>query len=248
MVVLNLLRYSQLLAVAGMLLLVAALSLLYRGLVYDSLVEGETRSNVALTRSFANAIWPAHAHFVTRAGTLPSAELAASENLRYLRHDLRQLTQGLNVVKVKVYDTKGLTVFSTDPRQIGEDKSANPGYRRALGGAAASEITHRDHFDAWEGTLSDRDIIATYVPVRIADDAPIEAVLELYTDVTDLLARMQRGQWQIVAGVLAAMALIYLVVQIVLRRYRRLLRFQEEERASQEERIRYQAYHDPLTH
>jgi diguanylate cyclase (GGDEF)-like protein len=244
---LNLLRYSQLLALAGMLLLVAALSLLYRGLVFDSLVEGETRSNVALTKSFANAIWPAHAHFVTRAGALSPAELAASENIRYLSHDLRQLTQGLNIVKVKVYDTKGLTVFSTDPRQIGEDKAANPGFRRALAGTPASEITHRDRFDAWEGTLSDRDIIATYVPVRIMDDAPVEAVLELYTDVTELVARMQRGQWQILAGVLAAMALVYAVVQIVLHRYRRLLRVQEAERAAQEERIRYQAYHDPLT-
>ncbi|HEX6689585.1 MAG TPA: EAL domain-containing protein [Burkholderiales bacterium] len=244
---LKLLRYSQLLALAGMLLLVAALSLLYRGLVFDSLVEGETRSNVALTKSFANAIWPAHAHFVARAAALPPAELAASENIRYLAHDLRQLTRGLSVVKVKVYDLRGLTVFSTDPKQIGEDKSANPGFRRALGGAAASEITHRDRFDAWEGTLSDRDIIATYVPVRMADGAPVEAVLEIYSDVTELVARMQRGQWQILAGVLAAMGLVYLVVQFVLRRYRMLLRAQEEERAAQEERIRYQAYHDPLT-
>ena len=79
---LRLLRYSQLLALAGLLLLVGALSLLYRGLVFDSLVEGETRSNVALTKSFANAIWPAHALFVGRAGALPGAELAVSDSLR----------------------------------------------------------------------------------------------------------------------------------------------------------------------
>ena len=244
---LKLLRYSQLLALAGMLLLVGALSLLYRGLVFDSLVEGETRSNVALTKSFANAIWPAHAHFVARAAALPPAQLAASDNIRYLAHDLRQLTRGLNVVKVKVYDVNGLTVFSTDAKQIGEDKSANPGFRRALGGAPASEITHRDRFDAWEGTLADRDIIATYVPVRMAEGAPVEAVLEIYGDVTELVARMQRGQWQIVGGVLAAMALVYMVVQVVLLNYRRRLREQEAQRAAQEERIRHQAYHDPLT-
>jgi diguanylate cyclase (GGDEF)-like protein len=244
---LRLLRYSQLLALAGLLLLVGALSLLYRGLVFDSLVEGETRSNVALSKSFANAIWPAHAHFVGRAGALPIAELAASDNIRYLENDLRLLTRGLGVVKVKVYDRSGRTVFSTDRRQIGEDKSANPGFRRALGGAPASEITHRDRFDAWEGVISDRDIIATYVPVRVTDEAPVEAVLELYTDVTALVERMQRGQWQILSGVLAAMALVYFVVQAILSRYRRLLREQEAQRVAQEERIRHQAYHDPLT-
>ena len=244
---LRLLRYSQLLALAGMVMVVGALSLLYRGLVFDSLIERETRANVALTTSFANAIWPAHADFVSRAALLPRSELAASENLRYLARDLRQLSRGLGVVKVKVYDLKGLTVFSSDGKQTGEDGSANPGFRNALAGVAASEITHRDRVDAWEGTRADRDIISTYVPVRVSDDAPIEAVLEVYSDVTDLVARMQRGQWQILGGVLGAMALIYLVVQLILRGYRERLREQEAQRAAQEERIRHQAYHDPLT-
>ena len=244
---LTLLRYSQALALAGMLLLVAALSLLYRGLVFDSLLEVETRSNVALTRAFANAVWPAHASFVARAGSMPPEALRGSVNLRYLGHDLQQLARGLGVLKVKVYDARGLTVFSTDARQIGEDKSANPGFRRALRGEPASEITHRDSFDAWEGALSDRDIISTYVPVRVADGAPVEAVLELYTDVTELVVRMHHAQWQILGGVLAAMALIYLVVQAILRRYKVRLRDEEMQRVAQEERIRHQAYHDPLT-
>src|SRR5262245_14073196 len=111
---LTLLRYSQTLALAGMLLLVAALSLLYRGLVFDSLLEVETRSNVALTRAFANAVWPAHASFVARAGAMSPEELRGSVHVRYLGHDLRQLARGLGVLKVKVYDAKGLTVFSTD--------------------------------------------------------------------------------------------------------------------------------------
>jgi len=66
----NLLRYSQLIALAVPIAVVVALTYLYRGLVFDSMVEGETHANVALTRTFANAIWPAHAAFVRRAGAL----------------------------------------------------------------------------------------------------------------------------------------------------------------------------------
>ena len=44
------------------------------------------------------------------------------------------LMRGLSVVKVKVYNTDGLTVFSTQASQMGEDKSKNAGFRAALSG------------------------------------------------------------------------------------------------------------------
>ena len=216
---LNLLRYSQLLALAVLVAVVAALALLYRDLVSDALVEAETHASVALTKTFANAVWPAHADFVKRAASLDRRTLAERPELAALDHDLRQLASGLSVVKVKIYDLNGLTVYSTDRRQIGENKLANPGYLRARDGYPASNITYRESFDAWEGQISDRHILATYVPVHGYDAAPVEAVLEVYSDVTDLVARMHRSQWTILAAVLGAMALIYLVIQLILVRY-----------------------------
>ena len=244
---LNLLRYSQLLALAVLVAVVAALALLYRDLVSDALVEAETHASVALTKTFANAVWPAHADFVKRAASLDRRTLAERPELAALDHDLRQLASGLSVVKVKIYDLNGLTVYSTDRRQIGENKLANPGYLRARDGYPASNITYRESFDAWEGQISDRHILATYVPVHGYDAAPVEAVLEVYSDVTDLVARMHRSQWTILAAVLGAMALVYLAIQLILVRYKRLLRAQEAARVAQEERIRHQAYHDSLT-
>ena len=148
---------------------------------------------------------------------------------------------------MKVYDTNGLTVFSTDPRQIGQDKRTNAGFVRALAGAAASEITFRDHFDAWEGEIADRNIIATYVPVRIQAAAPVEAVMEVYSDVTPLVAKLERTQTQIVAGVIGALSLLYLLMLWMGGRSDRILREQEAQRVANEARVRYQAYHDPLT-
>lgn len=243
----RLLRYSVLLGLVALVAAVAGLTLLYRGLVLDSLIEGETHANVTLTRTFANAIWPQHATFVLLAYELPNGELAGRPEVKRLGDDLRKLAAGTNVVKVKIYDTRGVTVFSTDARQIGEDKSANPGVRSALAGRAASDITYREHFDSWEGRISERDIIATYVPVRVLDSAPGEAVMEIYSDVTVLVDRMQRSLWRILGGILLALALVYAVGLWILRRYHGLLRAQEADRVLQEERIRHQAYHDPLT-
>lgn len=244
---LKLLRYSLLLGLGALVLAAAALTLLFRGMLLDSLVEGETRSNVALTRTFANAIWPDYAEFVRGASGLAADEIVRRPEIRALDSQLRLLKSGTHVVKVKIYDDRGLTVYSTDVRQIGEDKSDNPGVRSALAGVAASDITYRERFDAWEGALSQRNIIFTYVPVRLHQGTAVEAVMEIYSDVTPLVDGMARGLWLILGGVAAAMGLVYLVGLWSLMRYHRLLQGQESERAAQEERIRHQAYHDPLT-
>ena len=244
---LRLLQYSQWFALAILVAVVGGLSFFYRGLVLDSLVESETHSNVALTNAFVNALWPVHAGFVARAGEMAPRDLITNPELAEIERDLHLLARGLNVVKVKIYDRRGLTVFSTDERQIGEDKATNPGFLRARSGQAASEITRRDHFDAWEGTISDRNIISTYVPVRRTELSEVEAVFEVYTDVTELIARMERSQWQVLAGVVGAMALVYLALQLLLVRYRRQIREHDLQRREQEAQIRHQAYHDALT-
>ena len=243
----NLLRYSQLIALAVPIAVVVALTYLYRGLVFDSMVEGETHANVALTRTFANAIWPAHAAFVRRAGALERPTLASRAEIGVLDGDLRRLASGLDIVKVKIYDLHGLTVYSTDPRQIGQSAAGNRGFQRARDGYPVSNLTYRERMDSWEGEIAERHILATYVPVHVHEAAPVEAVLEIYSDVTRLVEANQRSEWKVLAAVLGAVALLYAVVQLMLERYRRLLEEKERERAAQEERIRHQAYHDPLT-
>jgi diguanylate cyclase (GGDEF)-like protein len=245
--VLKLFRYSSFAGLIALVAVTVALSWFYRRLAFDALVETETRANVALTRAFANSIWPSYAAFVGAAGKIPPSELPKRAEIRRLDGELKLLAHGLDVVKVKVYDTNGLTVFSTDPRQIGQDKRTNAGFVRARSGEAASEITFRDHFDAWEGEIADRNIIATYVPVRIQGAAPVEAVMEVYSDVTPLVSKLERTQVRLAAGVIGALALLYALVLSIAGRSDRILREQEAERIASEERVRYQAYHDPLT-
>ncbi|MFM7507877.1 MAG: putative bifunctional diguanylate cyclase/phosphodiesterase [Rubrivivax sp.] len=154
---------------------------------------------------------------------------------------------GLRVVKVKVYNLQGTTVFSTEARQIGEDKSANTGFLRARDGVVASDITYRDRFDAFEGVISGRNLIYSYIPVRRGDGGPVEGVFEVYSDVTELVARQNEARAQIAAILLAALVGLYTFMLLIVRKADRVIAQQRRDRAAQEAETRHQAHHDALT-
>lgn len=230
-----------------MVLVVIALTALYRSLTHDALIDQATRSNVALARSFANTIWHQVATFVEAAATLPTAELQRRAEIAQVNEQVLEKMHGLNVVKVKIYSLNGRTVFSTDPKQIGDDKSNNAGFKSARAGVTASELVFRNQVYSFEGTIADRNLLSSYIPISDHVGGEIKAVFELYSDVTELVERLERSQQQLVGGILLALSLYYGFLYFIVRRADILLHEQERERQSAADRIQYQAYHDSLT-
>jgi len=215
-----------------------ALSALYRQTAIRDLMRVEQDKNVALTRTFANMIWPDFADFFQISGTLTTDELRASPEIAELHAALQAGMQGNSVVKVKIYGLDGNTLYSSQPSQIGEDQRTNEGWRLAAGGEIVNELTHRDEFNSFDGIIEDRDVLASYVPIRRSNDAPVEAVFELYSDVTDLVQELNAVQLRVVGGVILVLGFLYAILLFVARYAERVVRQQYTERARAEQALR----------
>ena len=241
-------RVYSIVSFLGILLVAIAIGVFYRTIAVRSLIEHETQANVSLTQALSNTLFPKYSDFVAQAAGIPPNELGKRPEVASLREDVLQKIQGLRVVKVKIYDLHGLTVFSTEPREIGEKKSNNAGFQKAKSGETASDLVFRDHFSATEQVIENRNLLSSYVAFRRNPGGPIEGVFEIYTDVTALVKDIRRTEYTVLAGVTVLLFLLYLFLLIIVRRADRIIRHHEsEERRSQQEQIHYMAYHDPLT-
>jgi hypothetical protein len=208
----------------------ALLGGVYRHVAVQSLVEMGEDNNTSLAHAMANSLGPALAGYLENARGIPAGELNRHPGLPKLRSAILAHMRQVPVVKVKVYDLAGRTVFSTEAKQIGEDKRSNAGFRSAAAGRTASELTHRDRFSAFEQVIEDRDVLSTYIPLRSTPTDPVEAVFEIYSDVTPFVARIEQTQWSVSAAVLAVLLLLYAALYAVVRHAERILQRQYAER------------------
>jgi two-component system cell cycle sensor histidine kinase PleC len=179
------------------------------------------QNNATFTKAFANVLGPNIDRLLATHEGEEAVRLRGHPEIAKIRKAVGQAIAGTNIIKVKIYAPDGHTLFSTDPTQIGEDKSGNIGFRSAMAGRVSSDITYRDQFDAFEGTISNRDVLYSYLPVTFGSGAngnsakPIRGVFEIYADVTAFKLQIRKTLALELITVLAGFSVIYALLLIV---------------------------------
>jgi two-component system NtrC family sensor kinase len=248
------------------------------------LVAVQESSHVNLTRLFANVLWQSDfARFAARAAAIPVEDcrsatesarggcfagvgrrIMALPEFRTLDAKVFAAMKKSSVFKIKVYDPRGVTVYSSEHAQIGEDEAQNAGWANAMKGEATSSLVHRNQFNSFDGKVENRDLLQTYLPVRTPQSDRPAGVFEIYSDVTPFLARIEatsaalkrtavenqakveahvektraavEGRTEI-GVVLGLLALLWLVTFLIVRNGQRLIERQDRERAVVEQRL-----------
>jgi len=244
----NLTRYFSLISATGIFAVILILSFFFGYLSEKNMLKIQTQANVNITHSFANSAWVKVANFIQRSAKITTKEaLIKQPETAFLQRFTKSQMEGTNVVKIKIYNLKGLTVFSTEQNQIGQDKSASQGFIQASSGLIVSEISFRDQFNALENSILDRNLITTYIPIKSQDSEKVVAVFEVYSDVTDLVSDINKGQITIALSVSLILLLLYLFLYLIIRHAHNLILNYDKERADREKEVFFQAYHDNLT-
>lgn len=213
----RLVRFFLLTSAAAAIAFVIAF-VVYRQGEEQRLIELSERQNVELARSVAHVIWPEFSSFVMSTSGSRLETPAGGEKTQAIARALEAATIGLPVLKIKIYNLDGLTVYSSNQAEIGELKANNPGFfSAARAGQPASKLTFRDTLSSFEQTVQERDLVESYIPIR-QGGGPVEGVFELYTDVTNLMASMRRSTRNLVIGFLPIFGLLYAALFLVVRR------------------------------
>lgn len=234
-------RYFSVAGLIAFVFVTILLAVLYRSVALRMFLALEEDKNVELTQSFANSLWPKLQPFIAISEASNHASLRDLVFITELRQAVVTQMHGLSVVKIKVYDLDGDTIFSTQLDQIGDESNTNAGFQRALRGEVASELTHRDTFSAFEETIENQDLLSTYIPIYAnGPTSPVVGVFELYSNVTPFLQQISSTQRQLIIGVSITLALLYLVLLWVVSRADAMIRRQHQAQLVAAEEIRRQ--------
>ena len=234
----RLLRYFSIASAVALIAVTISLVYLYRDNVMEGLVVSAESQNITLARSFANILWPRFSRYVMTVSETDGDGLRARPETVEIDEAVRTLTVGLPVLKVKIYNLDGRTIYSSQPGQIGADKSNNLGFlKSARAGKPASKFSFRENFSAFSGEVFNRSLVESYLPIWGDDDA-IEGVFELYTDVTPQVAMIDRRTDRLTVGLLITFAVLYGILFLIVRRADHIIKRQYADQLESEARFR----------
>jgi diguanylate cyclase (GGDEF)-like protein len=164
-------------------------------------------------------------HLVSRDLGKPLSQVRLSQLDAELRHT------GLEAVgleRVKIFNARGILVYSDDRRLIGKDESRSEAVRKALAGDVVSDIEH-----GADDRGRDRELLEVYTPLRLGTDGEVEGALEVYLSYDAAAAAIERDTRTLYLYLGIGLALLYATL------------FRIVARASR--RLRHLALHDGLT-
>lgn len=201
-----------------------------RLMLIEQLVESGESANVALANSIANAMWGEHANYVMNVKEVDGNALRNKPETTLIHQDVEVLVRNIQVLKVKIYNTDAVTIYSSEMAQIGESKANNSGFLASLRGRApASKLSRRGSFSAFSGQVSDVSLVETYVPIFNNRSKRIESVFELYSDVSALTDRIDQTILNLSYILVGLLMLLYLSLFYVIRQANKTIDHQRNE-------------------
>jgi diguanylate cyclase (GGDEF)-like protein len=243
----RLLRYFSIASLISLVAAAIVFGILDHLFEKNHLLSYNESRNIRLVQAFANNDWPKFRSFAKTAQRLDADTLRRQPDLIKLGRSVRDAVRNTATVRVQLYQLDGRTLFSSDATQTGTGNGSNAGFLSARQGLPLSSITHYDNFNTFDGELPDRDVLTSYIPLRGSANGPVEGVMAIYTDITDLETSDKKEDLLVGLSVGAVLTALYGILFFIARYADRVIKDQYEQQRRIEQNLRHVTTHDALT-
>jgi signal transduction histidine kinase len=225
--VFKLMRFYSITSLAGFVVTAVLLMVFVRQLVIGDIVQLAQRSTLTLVNSILNSVRSDLIEFLDGVQDAVPHRPVGQELPARLAAAIVEMMRDGSVVRIKVYNRRGVVVFSTKSNQIGDTQEDNAGFASALDGRVHSTVVYRDTFNRFDQETEEDNLMQTYVPARGDPAKPISGVLEIYTDITSLVYINERTEFGLLALVGLLLAFLYGVLILIMRHATKIIDSQQ---------------------
>jgi signal transduction histidine kinase len=231
------LRISKYLFIVGIpiaVVTIVLLSWMYRLVAFSDIQHYSEKSNIILTRTIANVLWPQISNLVKsveKEGSTIERMSTKDGHLMFemlnvmLEEPILDLVRGTNVLKVKLFGVGGLTFYSTKPGEAGKREHSD--YLPMINARRGKSTTHIEYHDSFETLtgkqLQGRYLLSSYLPVHSINSGEVEGIVEIYSEVTDVYEQVNQSQLKFSVALFCMFSIIFVVLFFVTRNLDRMI-------------------------
>ena len=220
-------RQYAIVSLVAVLTTATAVAILYRELSIRTIVDFGQQYNIIVATTALNTVHPVLTQYLPTDS--PMTAIADTDALPAgLLGLIRVSVRDTAVERIKIYNEKGIVLYSTLKREIGMDDSSNQRFQRAIHGEICSELSYRAAFNLFDHGAGDDNLIETYVPIRLPGNPDPVGVFEIYTDVYSIVRAMTRNELLIFTGIALIMIILYGFLLQVVRRAEKVITNQRD--------------------
>jgi signal transduction histidine kinase len=215
----KLINYFAFYSLVGFIVTIGVLGYFYRQNALIDLIYMGEQKNVTLSQSLNNSLQYIITPYLRISQGLNTKQLQELPSKEVLNAAISKQVKNLEIVKIKIYNSQGITIFSTDYSQIGQDKSQSSGITNALARKITTELGHRDTFQAINEQINNRELLSTYIPIYQPNSkTKVIGAFEIYSDVTFLIERIHDTVTRVIIIVTLLLFLLYLILLFVIKK------------------------------
>ncbi len=223
----NLLRHFAIRSFLGVLVAALLLATFYRHIEIQEATEFARKSNLTLAELVLDSIRPELGEYLESAANLGSQEIRQAPFPSALAAAITESMGKASIAKVRIYNQRGVIVFSSAQRELGNVDATNPAFLLARAGESGSEISYNDAFSFFTPRLDDDNVVRTFVPARSSSAHAVRGALAIYVDLSPSVAQNEREVLTVTTGIALILILLYAALLFIIVRAKKVIDAQQ---------------------